>query len=92
MDAVCLDAPVESAHTTGLQREEMTQSNNRISRILELNDSGTMSQICAGSGVTGSVCPQYKGYAVECSGQTYIPCSRVILYFMSTDRPIRLSI
>lgn len=30
MDAVSLDAPLESANTTGLQREDMTQSNNRI--------------------------------------------------------------
>lgn len=51
MDAVSLHAPLESANTTGLQRDKMTQSNHRISRISELNDSGTMSQICSGSRV-----------------------------------------
>lgn len=42
------------------------------------------------SGVTGSGCPRYKGHSVECSGKTYIPRSRVILHFVSTDRPISL--
>jgi hypothetical protein len=60
--AFCLDAPLESANTTGLQAEEMiTQSDSVVCK-----DLGTMSRRSACSqAVTQSGCLQFKGTAVE---------------------------